>query len=184
MGYEPAYNPEEDKEAYSIEFIYDTLKYFGLEQYMPDFIDVVVFDCIIGNQDRHQENWGFITPIETKSKILSHDNTQVKDSWRGSKVAPIYDSGSSLGRERTEETIINMLRDPLQFEAYINRYKPEPENEQDKYAIALYKSEQKIGYVKKVHNMVFHKTSHPIKVEVISTEANGHLNSAYIRIYL
>lgn len=125
MGYEPAYNPEEDKEAYSIEFIYETLKYFGLEQHMPDFINVIVFDCIIGNQDRHQENWGFITPVETKAKILSHDNTQVKDSWKGSKIAPIYDSGSSLGRERSEETIINMLRDPMQFEAYINRYKPE-----------------------------------------------------------
>ncbi len=125
MGYEPAYNPEEDKEVYSIEFIYETLKYFGLEQHMPDFIDVIVFDCIIGNQDRHQENWGFITPVETKAKILSHDNTQVKDSWKGSKIAPIYDSGSSLGREHTEETITNMLRDPMQFEAYINRYKPE-----------------------------------------------------------
>lgn len=125
MGYEPAYNPEEDKDLYSIEFIFETLKYFGLEQYMSDFIDVVVFDCIIGNQDRHQENWGFITPVEAKAKILSHDNTQVKDSWKDSKVAPIYDSGSSLGRERTEETIINMLCDPMQFEAYINRYKPE-----------------------------------------------------------
>lgn len=125
MGYEPAYNPEEDKDSYSIEFIFETLKYFGLEQYMSDFIDVVVFDCIIGNQDRHQENWGFITPVEAKAKILSHDNTQVKDSWKDSKVAPIYDSGSSLGRERTEETIINMLCDPMQFEAYINSYKPE-----------------------------------------------------------
>ena len=46
MGYEPAYNPEEDKDSYSVEFIYDTLQYFGLEQYMSDFIDVVVFDCI------------------------------------------------------------------------------------------------------------------------------------------
>lgn len=125
MGFEPAYNPEEDKDAYSIEFIYETLKYFGLEQYMPDFIDVVVFDCIIGNQDRHQENWGFITPVETKAKILSHEDTQVKTSWKGSKVAPIYDSGSSLGRERSEEVVLNMLRDPVQFEAYINRYKPE-----------------------------------------------------------
>ncbi len=63
-------------------------------------------------------------------------------------------------------------------------YKKEPENEQDKYAIALYKGNQKIGYVKKVHNMVFHKTNRPIRVEVISTETNGHLNRAYIRIYL
>lgn len=66
----------------------------------------------------------------------------------------------------------------------ILEYKQESDNEQDKYAIALYKGDQKIGYVKKVHNMVFHKTNRPIRVEVISTEANGHLNRAYIRIYL
>lgn len=66
----------------------------------------------------------------------------------------------------------------------ILEWKREPENEQDKYAIALYKDKQKIGYVKKIHNLVFHKANHPIRVEVISTEANGHLNRAYIRIYL
>ena len=66
----------------------------------------------------------------------------------------------------------------------ILEWKREPENEQDKYAIALYKDKQKIGYVKKIHNLVFHKATHPIRVEVISTEANGHLNRAYIRIYL
>lgn len=66
----------------------------------------------------------------------------------------------------------------------ILEYKQEPENEQDKYAVALYKGNQKIGYMKKVHNKVFHKTNRPIRVEVISTEANGHLNRAYIHIYL
>lgn len=63
-------------------------------------------------------------------------------------------------------------------------YKRESKNQQDKYAIALYKGEQKVGYVKKIHSHVFYKTSCRIRVEVLSTEANGHLNRAYIRIYL
>ncbi len=66
----------------------------------------------------------------------------------------------------------------------ILEYKRESGNRQDKYAIALYKGELKIGYVKKIHSHVFYKTSRYIRVEVISTESNGHLNRAYIRIYL
>ena len=66
----------------------------------------------------------------------------------------------------------------------ILEYKREPENKQDKYAIALYKGKKKVGYVKKIHSHVFYKTSRHIRVEVISTESNGHLNRAYIRIYL
>lgn len=64
------------------------------------------------------------------------------------------------------------------------QWKYERDNIYDKEAIALYKGNMRLGYVKKVHNRVFHKHHSPIHVRVLSVEKNGHLNKAYIRIFL
>lgn len=64
------------------------------------------------------------------------------------------------------------------------KWKAEPDNMHDKNAIALYKENIKLGYVKLVHNRVFSKHRGNIQIEVMSIETNGHLNKAYIRIYL
>tara|TARA_R110002049_G_scaffold102595_1_gene248243 strand:- start:11035 stop:11955 length:921 start_codon:yes stop_codon:yes gene_type:complete len=45
--------------------------------------DIALFDCLIGNTDRHQENWGV---------IFKPDNT--------SFLSPLFDNGTSLGHER------------------------------------------------------------------------------------
>ena len=45
-----------------------------------DFIKIMIFDALIGEQDRHEENWG-ITEKEGKSFI-----------------SPLYDNGDSLLR--------------------------------------------------------------------------------------
>ncbi|MCW5966738.1 MAG: hypothetical protein KIT83_22050, partial [Bryobacterales bacterium] len=49
----------------------------------------LVLDALIGNTDRHHENWG----------ILRH---RTSDGWRG-RVAPTFDHASSLGRELIDE---------------------------------------------------------------------------------
>lgn len=41
------------------------------------------------------------------------------------KFAPIYDSGSSLGRELTDEKVAKMLKDKNQLNAYVNRGRSE-----------------------------------------------------------
>lgn len=124
MGYNPQYNPEDDHEKYTIDFVNNALKFYGLDKFLPEFIDVLVFDCIIGNQDRHQENWGFIAPADTKQKLKEHVEGP-QDFWRESTVAPIYDSGSSLGREKSEDAIRQALKDSQQIDAYVKRYSPE-----------------------------------------------------------
>lgn len=45
--------------------------------------EMVVFDALIGNTDRHQENWGFIF-FEDESV----------------EISPLFDNGTSLGHER------------------------------------------------------------------------------------
>jgi len=51
---------ENPKEKYTFELIIKTLQEFSLVENVEKLIDVIIFDSILGNSDRHQENWGFI----------------------------------------------------------------------------------------------------------------------------
>ncbi|GEK15189.1 HipA domain-containing protein [Aliivibrio fischeri] len=66
--------------------------------------DMVMFDSLIGNTDRHQENWGV---------VFCADNT--------SHLSPLFDNGTSLGHERFIEHIQGW--DDPRIKAYINRGK-------------------------------------------------------------
>ncbi len=50
-------------------------KSLGLKNALYDFIGYLVFDCLIANQDRHHENWGFVVEKEQKLRLaLSYDH--------------------------------------------------------------------------------------------------------------
>jgi hypothetical protein len=72
------------------------------------WFDALVFDALIGNTDRHQDNWGFILFI-VQNKIT--DIT----------LTPLFDNGTSLGHERD----INRVRDwtDVQIQAYLQKGK-------------------------------------------------------------
>ncbi len=57
-----------------------------------------------------------LKPSLIKVKLSINDNQ---------KLSPIYDSGSSLGRELTNDKVKSMLKDSVQFEAFLNRGKSE-----------------------------------------------------------
>ena len=59
------------------------------------FAEYVVLDALIGNVDRHHENWGVL-------------RRKVGSDWRGF-LAPSYDHASSLGRELTDANRIRYL---------------------------------------------------------------------------
>lgn len=61
------------------------------EDWQQWWVDALVFDTLIGNTDRHQDNWGF---------ILSPPNPA--HSYR---LPPYFDNGTSLGHERFPERI-------------------------------------------------------------------------------
>lgn len=48
------------------------------------WVDALLFDTLIGNTDRHQDNWGFIINLGTGKM----------------RLCPLFDNGTSLGHER------------------------------------------------------------------------------------
>lgn len=66
QGYDSTYLPEkkESYEKYTFHFIEEALKEYNLEKTIPDLIRTIIFDSIIGNGDRHQENWGYIQSVK------------------------------------------------------------------------------------------------------------------------
>lgn len=55
----------------------------------------LVLDALIGNTDRHHENWGFLWQVQVHIDEVSEAGRISKEY----EVAPTFDLGSSLGRE-------------------------------------------------------------------------------------
>lgn len=147
-GYDNTYTPQDkiSYSAYTFDFIHKALKHYHWEESINDIIKVVIFDSIIGNSDRHQENWGFITTINPPPLVKDTNNTlvgkltsllrakknDVNDIEKNNGLvpmqgwfAPIYDSGCCLAREKLDEDVVKLLHNTLMFESYINRGKSE-----------------------------------------------------------
>lgn len=59
----------------------------------------------------------------------------------------------------------------------------ESKNTYDQFAVRLFKNEKYVGYMKTVHNRVFHKKAkYPLKVQVHHIEKNGKLNRVFLRV--
>ncbi len=121
----------ENKKEYTFQFICEAFKHHKLGPYIKDIIDMIVLDSLIGNSDRHQENWGFIQKITIES--IRHNKLKLKKEEVEVEIAvkmnrefsPIYDNGSCLGREIVDDKVEHYLSDTIMAEAYINRGKSE-----------------------------------------------------------
>jgi hypothetical protein len=162
QAYDNSFDPEDTKSRgkYSFQLIEQALLSFNLSEYMVDIIEIMVFDAIIGNSDRHQENWAFIIDLDSIStKGIAEIEKLIKYKWhklpriikwflqayKDSKkmklkkefkdiqismsipksFAPIYDNGSSLGRELLEERVNLLNSQPEEMLKYIKRGKSE-----------------------------------------------------------
>lgn len=114
---------------------------------------MIVFDALIGNSDRHQENWAMITNQTELSKAIRDFNDEnanstflgclfkkalqkkevFKKNIEGANLyfsnkprfAPIYDSGCCFGRELEDNKVKSMLTNKDQMQAYVDRGKAE-----------------------------------------------------------
>lgn len=152
-GYNTAYKPsrKESKKEYTFQFICDALKSYDFQMYIPEIIKIIIYDSIIGNGDRHQENWGIITDSRSAISFYIKESKNKKHSYftrlalktfawviknvpnfpiklriryhrfMPNKFAPIYDNGSCLGRELLDERITQLLADDEQLASYIRK---------------------------------------------------------------
>jgi len=152
-GFDTTYNPDDksSKRLYTFHFICESLNYFQLGRYIEKIIELIILDSIIGNGDRHQENWGIITEYSEVIKMLEgiaqkgikgffeksvfallgitskerrgDTSKLIKDLHlkMPGRFSQIYDSGSCLGRELDDEKLKQMLNNNYMLEAYIRK---------------------------------------------------------------
>lgn len=77
------------QEYYSLEMIINSIEKYGL---LADLLKMLIFDYLIGNSDRHQNNWAIISKGERKYDF-----------------SPLYDNSSSLCCYVPERQIADLL---------------------------------------------------------------------------
>ncbi len=176
QGFDPSFEPalKEHRGLYTFSLIESALQNYGLQEFLPQIVEMLVFDAVLGNVDRHQENWAIISAQTPTTKdigmlqqgIEKFKKARLSPEWKdlpklirlfadfiifiGRKTmtpnrvhqwlshptqrrfAPLFDNGSSLGRELTIERIETLLADERALLKYIANGKSEVHWEQHK----------------------------------------------------
>lgn len=106
-------NPSFDRrlgEQHNLEHVTQVMRVLGRllgHQVWRDWwLDCLVFDTLIGNTDRHQENWGVIRTV-SETFLLNNPGARIL------RLSPCFDNGTSLGHERFPNLVCNWSSDVL-----------------------------------------------------------------------
>lgn len=77
------------------------------DELLKEFVRLLVFDAIVGNNDRHFYNWGVITTL---------------DGSETPRFAPIYDTARGMFWNDPERKIIEKLKNPTELNVYLKKY--------------------------------------------------------------
>jgi hypothetical protein len=91
----------------------------NIDHLIKDLLELIILDAIIGNGDRHQENWAIIA--QNLPDLAERISPLHKNYLSIKQFSPIYDSGSSLGRELLPEKIELFLTSPEVLKRYISK---------------------------------------------------------------
>jgi hypothetical protein len=103
---------KEEQAFYSIDFVVGVLKHFVGEDFdaiLPKFIEMLVFDALVGSMDRHVQNWGVLESVTKPSRY---------------RFAPIFDSARALLWSMDESALLSLHLHPQSFEAHLLRARP------------------------------------------------------------
>lgn len=88
-----------------------------------DFIEMLVFDAIIGNRDRHQQNWAIIREIKVQTRTGKYfslkKQTNLPIITRTVRFSPLFDNGNCLAYNIIEEKLHNFIDDEEKLEKYL-----------------------------------------------------------------
>ena len=97
-------------EYFTIQFTQSTLKHFFPEDWeslMLEFVKLLVFDALIGNNDRHFYNWGIIRDVQGKKKPV---------------FSPIYDTARGLFWNDHDDKLKEIYNDKNRLDSFIRKY--------------------------------------------------------------
>ncbi|MBL0913654.1 MAG: HipA domain-containing protein [Bacteroidia bacterium] len=77
------------------------------QQLLEEFVKLLVFDAITGNNDRHFYNWGVIAPVSSKATV---------------RFSPVYDTARGLFWNETEEQLAGYLKNKSLLDARLYKY--------------------------------------------------------------
>ena len=108
----PFYNKETltdeyNNKKYSVQMIEKSV---GKLLDILEILKVIVFDCLIGNSDRHHSNLGVIPYIKRGDA----------ENYLKLRLCPLYDNGSSLCAYEDNNDIEIFFKDKMKFEALVN----------------------------------------------------------------
>jgi len=89
------------------QYFQDIEKFQLQEDWFEQLSSILLLDTIIGNTDRHQENWGVIV-------------CKAEKNIQKVRLAPAFDNGTSLGHEIMPENF-HKFRNPMALNKYINK---------------------------------------------------------------
>jgi hypothetical protein len=96
-------------EMQSVQRVLRAFRHFRLGRFYSDFYRQLIFDAVLGNKDRHHENWGFLVSV----------NEGAPPTFR---LCPAFDNGSSLLREFTSDLeLTNRFGSARATDDYIDR---------------------------------------------------------------
>lgn len=98
------------REFFTISFTLETFKSIyphQAEDLFIEFIRMLVFDAIIGNNDRHFYNWAILKHLQGKHQPM---------------FSPIYDTARALFWNRSEEHLKKIVKDTNQLDKMLNNY--------------------------------------------------------------
>jgi hypothetical protein len=77
--------PEDNhtRKEYTFQLLEKVIDEFNLSEYWEYFFETLLFDAIIGNTDRHQENWAFLGKTSAFGEHIDLLHTELKEIKKG-----------------------------------------------------------------------------------------------------
>jgi hypothetical protein len=104
---------KQEQEFYTFETICEALFDIypeHLDRIVPDLVEMLAFDALVGNNDRHPLNWGVIAPVAKTGKIV---------------FSPVFDTARGLFWNLDDSQLDPYVRSAERLRSYVDRSRPQ-----------------------------------------------------------
>ncbi len=98
------------RDLFTLQFVKDAVAYnfpYQVEEIMNQFVKMLLFDALVGNNDRHFYNWGVKRSVTQRFQPY---------------FAPVYDTARGLFWNDSEDKLILKSKSPQERDVYIKKY--------------------------------------------------------------